>query len=137
MALDPVRFPKLHDFNITSDESWEYNCIAYVCDHADRWTWPDRFWPKGVRKELTVKVFKNLFAGHGYSACNDGTLEGGWEKVALYARDGRVTHAARQLASGRWTSKLGRWHDISHPDAQSLEGPEYGTVAAFLRRKRR
>jgi hypothetical protein len=57
--------------------------------------------------------------------------------VALYAKPaGTVTHAARQLASGEWTSKLGKDVDISH-SLRSLEGLTYGKVAVLLRRKRR
>jgi hypothetical protein len=57
----------------------------------------------------------------------DDSLESQYEKVALFAKDGRVTHAARQLPSGRWTSKLGSDVDIEH-ELYAIEGEVYGTV---------
>jgi hypothetical protein len=62
-------------------------------------------------------------------------LEPGLEKIAIFAKGGRPTHAARQLGSGRWTSKLGRAEDIEH-DLRALEGEAYGAVAFFLQRPR-
>jgi hypothetical protein len=71
----------------------------------------------------------------GYSICEDGELEEGFEKIALYATsDGEVTHAARQLSNGRWTSKLGRWEDIEH-ELAGLVCEMYGSVRQFLRRQ--
>ena len=46
---------------------------------------------------------------------------------------GVPTHAARQLASGLWTSKLGHSEDIEH-DLRALEGDTYGMVALLLKR---
>ncbi|MCI0637958.1 MAG: hypothetical protein L0Y72_23715 [Gemmataceae bacterium] len=41
------------------------------------------------------------------------------------------THAARQLPTGRWSSKLGPSEDIEH-DLHALEGEIYGTIALKL-----
>ena len=60
----------------------------------------------------------------------------GVEEVVIYELNGRGTHAARQLEDGRWASKLGKYVDIEHLVAESLEGPEYGTVAVFMERPR-
>jgi len=49
------------------------------------------------------------------------------EKIALYALQGVPSHAARLLANGLWTSKLGADIDLSH-DLSELEGPRYGQV---------
>lgn len=76
----------------------------------------------------------------GFSPCNDGDLENGIEKIALYAtrEEGELLpqHAARQLESGEWTSKLGRLEDISHREAGCLGGPVYGKVICYLSRQR-
>ena len=67
--------------------------------------------------------------------CGNGSLEDGYEKVAIYARDGELTHAARQLRDGRWTSKLGKYEDIEHDSLEALYGDgygEYGSVAVFM-----
>lgn len=69
-----------------------------------------------------------------YKPCEDGALEDGFEKVAIYALSFIVTHMARQLASGRWTSKLGELEDIEHASPAELEGQKYGTVVQYMRR---
>jgi hypothetical protein len=52
----------------------------------------------------------------------------------LYADDQAAPkHAARQLASGRWTSKIGVLEDIEH-DLRDLEGDEYGKVVVVIKR---
>lgn len=70
----------------------------------------------------------------GYKSCNDETLEIGYEKTALYVNDkGTPVHAARQLTSGMWTSKLGALEDIEH-ELEGLTGERYGNVGQVLRR---
>ena len=105
------------------------------------WWWPTgdpadepRFWPAGAPREETVSAFLAAFASLGYTPCDDAGVEPGFEKVALFV-DARnaPTHAARQLADGRWTSKLGRSEDIEH-ELHALEGDVYGRVAVVLRR---
>ena len=69
--------------------------------------------------------------------CEDGNLEPGYEKVAIYAMDGEPTHAARQLQNGWWTSKLGKYEDIDHDSLEELQGygfGDYGRVAVFMAR---
>ncbi len=66
--------------------------------------------------------------------CEQSEFEQGFEKIAIYVNNmGKPTHAARQLPSGYWTSKLGRWIDIEHTLAGLTES-EYGSVAQVLRR---
>lgn len=80
-----------------------------------------------------------LFRSYGYELCENGILESGFEKIAVYARDNKPQHAARQLATGLWTSKLGRYQDIEHATPEELEGDgnrEYGRIVAFMRRPR-
>lgn len=84
--------------------------------------------------EATIEAFLAAFSMLGYEECSSGELEGGYEKVALYADDrGVPTHAARQLPNGRWTSKLGHAEDIVHSSLQEI-GNGYGRAVAFLRR---
>jgi len=54
-----------------------------------------------------LESIKNLFIPVGYSECHDASLEPGFEKIAIYANTDGPQHAARQLVTGRWTSKLG------------------------------
>ena len=58
-----------------------------------------------------MAVFRSL----GFVMRDDGDHEIGLEKIALYATDDdEYTHVARQLPSGKWTSKLGGLEDIEH-----------------------
>ena len=62
-------------------------------------------------------------------------LESGREKIAIYARGAAPAHVARQLADGKWTSKLGAAVDITHT-LRGLEGPLYGRVVVVMARVR-
>jgi hypothetical protein len=87
-----------------------------------------------VPREVTLDGFRAAFATLGYVACPGQDLEPGFERIALFANDRLVPkHAARQLPSGRWTSKLGKLEDIEHA-LHDLEGTLYGTVVLFMKR---
>lgn len=130
-------FPSLSDYTVTSPPSRRYNCIAWVAGINNDWWWPNGvdYWPSDAPLEASLSAFIVAFATLGYEPCGDGALEEKTEKVAIYALlDGRTTHAARQLPSGRWTSKLGEAEDIEHGSPAELEGAEYGAVVQYMRR---
>lgn len=84
--------------------------------------------------EEIFDTFVQAFALIGFMPCEGSELEQGFEKIAIYVNNmGQPTHAARQLPSGNWTSKLGRWIDIEHT-LSGLTESEYGSVARILRR---
>jgi hypothetical protein len=88
-----------------------------------------------VPRDETLQSFVLAFNTLGYTSCDDGKLEHGFEKVAIYADDaGTPTHMARQLLSGIWISKCGGLEDIEHETLDALEGPIYGTAVQFLKR---
>jgi hypothetical protein len=123
-------------FRITSPASIRYNCIAWAASDDTRWWWPssdDGFWPSEVARQETVDVFIRAYATLGYAECASAEPEEGFEKVALYALGDEPRHAARQLARGAWTSKLGRSEDIEHR-LEDLEGPLYGKVVKLFKR---
>jgi len=137
-------------FEITSTETPRYNCFAWAADDDQHW-WeppnplydlldpvPTRYWPDGALAELSVDGLISAFATRGFAECATPDLERGFEKVAIYvnAATGLPTHAAKQLVSGAWTSKIGDWEDIVHPTVQSVECPDYGRAVRFLRRPR-
>src|SRR5262245_32355556 len=134
-------FPRLQGstWSITSPKSDSYNCIAWAAGDDANWWWPDpadprAIWPAAARIGKEVADFVSAFATVGYQVTSQEEAEPGIERVALFAAaDGTVTHAARQLPSGIWTSKLGRGEDIEHL-LHSLEGTAYGKVAQVLRR---
>jgi hypothetical protein len=130
-----ARFPGLSQapFDLTSDADPYYNCIAWAAGVDNEFWWPGRFWPKTAAKKVTRSAFLKAFRTKGYKVCDGPEPEVGFEKVALYEKDGKPTHAARQLPDGRWTSKLGQAQDIAH-SLEGLNGVEYGEPIVFLKR---
>ena len=143
MSLKPYRqvFTALTDDNHieTSSSDSRCNCIGHAAGTM-LWWWPAEviggalYWPPGVPCELNIEAFVSAYKTIGYMDCGqDGRFEAGFEKVAIYAKDGIPQHAARQLDARYWTSKLGRSVDISHR-LEHLEGEQYGTVVRYLKR---
>jgi hypothetical protein len=127
----------------TSDSDPIYNCIAFAAGETHRWWWPVprrgiNYWPSGVSRQESVEAFISAFSTVGFSPCKDGTLEPGIDKVALFAKSAHgtliPTHAARQLESGHWASKMGTLEDINHQNADDPSGPVYGQPVRFLAR---
>ena len=130
-------FPRLRStrFQITSRRTRQYNCIAWAAgsnerfwDPAPGYCWPG---PRNGTLQAAVQVYQSL----EYVVCPGADLENGFEKIAVYSDQfGDYTHAARQLDSGHWTSKLGKIEDITHETLEDVECPEYGRVVTFLKR---
>lgn len=134
-------FPQLvsSGYSITSPETTEYNCIAWAADDTEVCWWPDPFdlgyWPSEIPRKETLDVFKKTYELLGYVTCQDAKYEKGFEKIAIYIdSNDKPTHAARQLSSGKWTSKLGQLEDIEHETLEGVAGQQYGTVALIMKR---
>lgn len=136
-------YPNLNpaSFRVTSDRTPEYNCIAWAAGDTDRWWWPFddppryAFWPNQAPREETLGAFAKAFGTLGYESCATTHLEPGYEKVAFFGDSGSVPkHAARQLKSGLWTSKIGRSEDIEHT-LDGLRNSHYGNVILVMRRR--
>lgn len=143
-----VLFPGLRDsaFKITSPPDSTYNCVAWVIGITKEW-WEPRYregtWPDHIPQERTIAATILALASVGYEECGDGLIEENVEKVAIYGARDQFLHVAKQLPSGRWSSKLGRAWDIEHElealtSAANQGGPvQYGEVVAYMRRGRR
>jgi hypothetical protein len=120
----------------TSPATRLYNCIAWAADDDRRWWWPaaDGYWPLGAPRVVSLAAFVSAYGTLGYVPCADSSWELGYEKVAIYCASGEPTHAAKQLDTGLWTSKLGPYWDVEHCTPGGVEGPLYGRVAQLLRR---
>ncbi len=136
-------FPGLRadTYRVTSARSDAYNCIAWAAGDDQAWWWPDAmetdYWPARAPRAETVEAFVQAYAGLGYERCATPDFEEGIEKIAVYIdANGVPTHAARQLADGTWTSKLGELEDITHPTLAAISNEAYGTATIFLRRVR-
>lgn len=130
---------KYSGYKITSPATIEYNCIAWAADDNEAWWWPDLFyqyyWPPDVPREVNINAFVKAFETLGYKVCHTSTYIPGYEKIAIYAKpSGEPTHAAKQLESGKWTSKLGGLEDIEHDHHEGVCGEVYGSVVVFMKR---
>lgn len=125
----------------TSCTDEHYNCFAWAGgDNRRLWSpmgigsgW---HWPPGPVALPTMKAFKDAYSVEGYEECDDGSLEDGYEKIAFFGHEphGVPRHAARQLPSGKWTSKMGDDHDIEHASVGDVGGQMYGHPQVFMRR---
>ena len=100
--------------------------------------WPDAlhlyYWPPEIPRTETLEAFIKAFEIFGYRVCNCIAYEEGFEKVAIYIdTHGKPTHAARQLSSGNWTSKLGQLEDIEHAALDNIAGQWYGFVGVIMK----
>ena len=138
--------PNLADDNcaVTSPATRRYNCIAWAAGEDFRNWWPDPFgvgyWPPTVARSVTTEAFLRAYGTLGFTLCFDGTREAGIDKIALFGKGPAgselPTHAALQLATGQWTSKLGQFEDIIHEAPGAVTGPVYGSVICYLARPR-
>jgi hypothetical protein len=135
-----VHFPDLKNegFKITSPKNPGYNCIAWAASNDEQWWEPDPlgtyYWPNDLKREYSLDVYVKLYEKFGYTICKSSRVEKLFEKVAIYVSEDNVPlHAARQLKNGKWTSKLGKHHDIEHT-LKGLQGKVYGSVAVILKR---
>jgi len=84
-----------------------------------------------------VSAVEAVFRYLGYERCEDGSLQSGLEKIAIYGDEiGMALHAARQTDEGRWTSKMGDLADIEHDAPEDVQSRLYGTVRRFMSRPR-
>jgi hypothetical protein len=147
MSLKDVEddFPNLQagTWRQSSERDDKYNCIAFAV-HDTRQFWdPDYigvkgyYWPPGIARNFKRNTLIRLFELHGYKVCANSDLEPDFEKIAIYSDPtGEGTHAARQKASGVWTSKLGYGVDIEHNTLEGLHSDIYGEASIYMRRKR-
>ncbi len=85
-------------------------------------------------QEETLEAYIQAYETLEYKICKEHRLEVGYQKIAIYIdSSGIPTHAARQLANGKWTSKLGWLEDIEH-ELDGLVGDRYGVVGQILKR---
>lgn len=140
MSLEEF-FPGLSQlrYQVTSESTPDYNCIAWAAGVSEAWWWPDSmsqyYWPPGIARNESIESFVAAFGTLGYSACSGSDFEVGFERIALYVdHRGVPTHAARQRRDGRWTSKLGELEDIEHDQLDAVSGNAYGSAKIFMKR---
>ena len=119
-AIDAA-FPNLKgDYEVLRPHTKVYNCIAWSLGITNQWVWPGD----------TIGKFDQLNGRFHYRP--------GTEKIVQYAvsQNGRlvVTHQARQVADGTWTSKLGQLPLIRHRTPYAVDNTIYGQpVTVYVR----
>lgn len=138
-----AQVPRLVDaeYRITSPRDSRYNCFAWAAkDNARFWS-PTMlgsgvYWPPGIPALPSMAGVIDAYVRTGYEVCDSSTLEPEFEKIVIFAdTSGDPRHAARQLPSGAWTSKLGEHVDIEHKDVDAVGGILYGEPAVYMRRR--
>ena len=146
-SWNPLNFPNLNSEKYEPEMSRatrSYNCLAFAAGTTmERWEPTEGyFWPPTAPRDETVDAFVKAYEWINYKKCDDGSLEAGFEKIAIFAKrengEEFATHASRQLQDGRWTSKIGDCEDIVHPDLNVVGGTNslYGNVVQFMKRDR-
>jgi hypothetical protein len=128
--------PWPHSFPFGAGSLSFFSISAWAVWSDSQPIWPDERgqfgWPPDLNREETPEAFAAFFRMIGFELCASGALERGLEKIAIYVSNGLVTHPARQLSNGRWTSKMGSGCDAEHPNTDILCGEGYGRVAFYM-----
>lgn len=134
-------FPDMPEdsYQITSSKDKTYNSFAWAIEINSCWIEPDVFeiyyWPSNIPLEATLEAFTTFYCSYGYEICDNEALESGFQKVAIYVDShGNPTHAARQLETGKWASKIFDIEDIVHNSLKDLEGEVLGHAVRFLKK---
>lgn len=125
-------------YAVTSPRDPRYNCIAFAVGDTSHF-WYDvkvrgYYWPPGVPSADSIDGWIKIFSLHGYSKADDPRLESEFEKIAIYSSVDGPEHVARQKASGKWTSKMGKGCDIEHATLEAIEGDLTGKVTLIMKR---
>lgn len=137
-----AQFPSLAGsrHSITSEDTDQYNCAAWVERDLSHWYEPGVYWPDGLpepdgREDLHCYVA--LFERWGFEVCDDPSHEAGFLKIAIYAVESRFCHVAKQIRRCDWSSKAGVLHDFRHGSLEALHPSgimENARPAVFMRR---
>ena len=128
----------------------EYNCLAHAANETRWFYWPSTKetqiahligackWPNSVPNSEEKEVLIQFYKEFKYEVCKDAEYAEGFKKIALYEKDNKFTHAARQLThgdrKGKWSSKLGPNELILHKTPSSVEGQIYGNVFCYMKK---
>lgn len=144
MRFSQADFPNLNAGNHreTAKADGAYNCIAWAAGSTDAWWDPAQgvagkkyYWPPNAPLDYKTTSLIVAFESVGFMLCADGSLESRVEKIVIYADGPEYTHAARQLDSGKWTSKMGDFERIEHDTPEDLVGPAFGKIAVYMKRQ--
>ena len=123
------------NFQFTSEQTWDYNCVAWALDINDDWIQFEYDENGDLRVDQSVQKYITFFQEKGFVACEDNDLEQGIQKICIYTDGNNIfTHVCLQLVNGLWASKVGEYEDIKHDDLESLSGTFYGVPTVIMKR---
>ena len=130
-------FPRLTAINrrITSPASTDYNCVAWSAGDTERWWQPGVYWPISTpRGDYSLGILDQTFRALGYEDCDDGGLEPGFEKVALYWLNALLHPRRAPTAQWEVDEQIGTRgrHRTRLPSRRRWGG--YGDIMQFMRR---
>ena len=126
---------------IKSRKTKRYNCFAWAArEKHRRWDFAKgAYWPPGVHRLSGIAYLVGAYLAEGFSVCHQAACQkydSTSDSIVLYERNRIGTHAARLLANGRWSSKLGDIEDVQHQTPEALSGTRYGGPIVYMKRKR-
>jgi len=127
------RIPNSKEYNYVAS-TFEIDTTAIWPKGTDGWIpLPFPPWPAELPRKLETPIFTEFFAKYGeYDVGSPGPDD---EGIAIYTTAIEVSHVARKVARGPWTSKLGEDAAIAHRTLQAIEGGAYKNVDLLMRRK--
>jgi hypothetical protein len=128
---DEKLFPGLvtAGYHVASRKDATYNCVAFAMGDTSHW-WdtsqlPGFYWPPGVKRSGELDSLTSACKHQGFEICENGNLEAGYEKIALYVdNNGDWAHVAKQVGN-QWCSKLGDEEDVLHPTPHCFSDSKY------------
>ena len=127
------------DFKIIDNPKGDFNCVSFTLGIYDSWMWTnEKSWPyQKIPRDSGINGFRKLYELYGYVDCDTSDFEEGYDKIALYSKNGKATHACKQF-SDMWRSKLGPSVIIEHK-LEWLCGDgedEYGNIEFIMKRRK-
>ncbi|MGZ5481192.1 MAG: DUF7689 domain-containing protein [Pyrinomonadaceae bacterium] len=136
-------FPKLcgTPWAIKSRKTRRYNCLAWAArEKHRRWDFTKgAYWPPGVKRLSGIAYLVGAYLAEGFSVSNQSacqSYDSTSDSIVLYERNLIGMHAARLLANGMWSSKLGDLEDVQHKTPEDISGTRYGNPIVYMKRKR-
>ncbi len=122
------------NFIFTSKQTWDYNCVMWAL-HIDH-IWKDFGYSDDgyLNPDQTTTPYINFYKENGFVICENALLEDGFEKICIFSNRGNFSHVSRQLADGRWASKMGNYEDIEHSAVTDVGGVGYGNPEFYMKR---
>lgn len=127
---------------IKSRRTKRYNCLAWAArEKHRRWDFAKgAYWPPGVKRASGIAYLVGAFQAEGFSVCNENdcqAYDSTADSIVVYEMNRIGTHAARLLANGMWSSKLGDLEDVQHKTPEDISGIIYGNPIVYMKRKRK